>query len=65
MAGPGFERARGTEYRSVEWSAIFRVGGFYEFPLSGGRVLSPAVFYDFTDGHDNTFVYGFNVGRSF
>jgi hypothetical protein len=53
--GPGVER------RHDEWSAIARVGTFYEFPLRGGWVLSPAVFYDFTE-HENLLIYGFNLG---
>ena len=55
VAGPGAERLHD------EWGAIARVGMFYEFPLGRSWVLSPAVFYDFTE-HENLLIYGVNLG---
>ena len=55
VAGPGVER-----YGS-EWGAIARVGAFYEFSLRDGWVLSPAIFYDFSE-HENLLIYGLNLG---
>jgi hypothetical protein len=55
VAGPGLERSH------EEWGGLLRTGGFYEFSLGNGFVLSPALFYDFTE-HDNFFLYGLNLG---
>ena len=55
VVGPGAER------HHDEWKALLRLGAFYEFPLGGGWVLSPAIFYDFTEG-DDLWLYGVNVG---
>ncbi len=55
VAGPGVERLHD------EWGAIARVGVFYEFSLGGHWVLSPALFYDFTE-HENLLIYGVNLG---
>jgi len=55
VAGPGLERSH------EDWSGILRVGGFYEFSLGDGWVLSPAIFYDFTE-HDDILIYGLNLG---
>ena len=64
VAGPGLERERGHEFRSAEWSAVLRVGGFYEIPVTPDMVVAPAVYYDIAEG-DNTFIFGINIGTSF
>jgi hypothetical protein len=57
VAGPGFERRHGDQ-----WRPIGRFGAFYEIPLSeDGWVLSPAVFYDVTESED-LWLYGANIG---
>jgi len=58
VAGPGLER------RHDEWEPIARVGGFYEFPLEDGWILSPGIFYDFTPNED-LLIYGINLGYAF
>jgi hypothetical protein len=55
VAGPGLER------HGDSWEPIARVGAFHEFPLGGGWVLSPGVFYDLTPGED-LLIYGINLG---
>ena len=55
IRGPGVERSHD------EWGAIVRLGAFYEIPLGDGLMISPAVFYDFTE-HDDLVIYGVNVG---
>jgi hypothetical protein len=56
-AGPGFERNDG------ENEFVFRVGMGYEFEL-GRWGLTPAFNVDFVDG-EQTYVYGFYVGKGF
>ncbi|MFT5049412.1 MAG: hypothetical protein ACI8QZ_000805 [Chlamydiales bacterium] len=58
VAGPGVER------RGDEWEPIARVGGFYEFPIGDGWILSPGVFYDITPNED-LLIYGLNLGFGF
>jgi len=55
VAGPGLER------HHDEWRPLARLGGFYEFSLGGGWVLSPAFFYDIAEG-ENFWIYGLNLG---
>jgi len=55
VAGPGLER------HHDEWLPLARLGGFYEFPLGGGWVLSPALFYDIVEG-DDFWIFGLNLG---
>lgn len=55
IAGPGVER------HHDEWAPIVRVGAAYEFELESGYLLSPCLFYDFTQ-HENVLVYGLNFG---
>jgi len=58
VAGLGGERHHG------HWERILRIGGFYEFPLESGWVISPAVFYDFSEATDVVLI-GLNVGYIF
>lgn len=53
----------GAERRHADWEPILRTGGFYEFHMGSGLVISPAIYYDFTPSEE-VLIYGFNVGRS-
>jgi hypothetical protein len=57
LAGPGMERADG------EWSPIWRVGTSYEIRLAGGWLVTPSVYFDFSE-HEDLLVYGAALGRS-
>ena len=55
FAGPGLER------NHDEWGALGRVGTYYEFFLDDGWVLTPAVYYDFSE-HTDLLIYGAYIG---
>lgn len=54
----------GTERHDEHWEGILRVGGFYEFPMESGWVISPAIFYDFSEATDLVLI-GLNMGYIF
>ena len=54
----------GQEHHGGHWEGILRVGGFYEFPMESGWVISPAVFYDFSEATD-LLILGVNFGYIF
>lgn len=64
VAGPGFERERGSEFGDAEWSAIFRLGVLYEFRFAPKWALAPALYYDISEAH-NTLIYGINLMIAF
>ena len=60
-----FELAPGIAHlnHSGENKFVFRTGFLWDFPV-GKMTLTPAVFYDFTEGQD-FFIFGLGLGKGF
>lgn len=65
VGGLGVLLAPGVEHEEGEDLFLFRVGLSWDFELGGGFTLAPGVNYDFVEGPNDAFVYGFVVSYGF